>query len=150
MRLPRCLLAIVVTAASIACTGASDVSGAIGTLARDAKRPVFRLDQATPFAWDHVVFFTPYQPRDTVCTALKIAAKDCSRLITVASQDDGEMTLAFLRQGVLVRYVVHTRNNGDCLPMPNATVMARDEAVFRSIRTEIRGRKLVRASAVSQ
>jgi hypothetical protein len=140
------LMAIVVMAGT-ACTGASDVSNAIGTLARDGKQPVFRLDQATPFAWDHVVFFTPYLPRANVCTALNLARHDCRRLITFESEDDTEMTLAFIRQGVLVRYVMHTRDNGDFLPMASATVMTPDDAVFRSIYTGSRVRKLVLAAS---
>jgi hypothetical protein len=144
MKVQRFVMTMVV-AACIACTGASDVSDAIGKLAR--RQPVFRLDQATPFAWDHVVFFTPYLPRETVCTALNIAAKDCSRLIPFESVDDSQMTLAFIRQGVLVRYVLHTLNNGNFLPIPSGTVMTRDEAVFRANYSGIGAFKVVRAHA---
>ena len=147
MQPKRLLVTAVATVAIAACTVESDISEAIGVLARNAPDAVVRLDQAAPFAWDHVVFFTPYAPRDAVCTTLALGPGECMRMVTYESIDDGDMTLAFVHRGALVRYVRHPRRNGDFLPLAHGTTIARADARFR---TGASGRKLVLERPVSR
>lgn len=137
----------VATAFAIAaCSDASDTSAAIGRLARADKPATLRLADATRFEWDGVFIFAPYTSRARVCGVLGIQDEECERTVPFESMDDGEMSLAFMAQGQVVRYVRHSRANGDFVPVPADQPLTRDDAVFRIVpfETMANGRTLIR------
>ena len=133
--LPALTLAVVSMMAA-GCSGDARVSKAIGRLVDERKSETIRLADATSFEWDQVYLFGPYRARRDVCTTLGIQEKDCERQIRFESQDDGEMSIAFLANGRLVHYVRHSRANGDFTPVPAAQPLSRDHAVFRRLPRE--------------
>lgn len=118
-----------------ACSDApsTKVSQSIGTLVRRPGATELRLADATDFGWDQVHLFEPYAPTGKICATLKLAASDCTRVVSFASTDDGVMSLAFMSAGKVVRYERHLRANGDFTPLPSQSPLARDEAVFRVV-----------------
>ncbi|TXF96908.1 hypothetical protein [Massilia arenae] len=131
------LSALTLGAVSIMAAGCSDdarVSKAIGKLVDERESETIRLAEATSFAWDQVYLFGPYTARRHVCTTLGIQEEHCERQIPFESQDDGDMSIAFLAEGRLVYYARHSRANGDFTPVPAGQPLSRDRAVFRSLR----------------
>jgi hypothetical protein len=119
---------------ALACTNPASISEMLGKLTRDTDVTTVDLTQVTQFAWDEVYLFAPYTQRKQVCATLKIPAKDCERFIPFEANDDSEMTLAFVLQHCMVRYVRHGRRNGDFMPLPQANVVAEEDARFRVVR----------------
>ncbi|MCC2963136.1 hypothetical protein LK540_22125 [Massilia sp. IC2-278] len=140
------VLLVATALAAAACSDASDTSEAIGRLIRTDKPAELRLADATRFAWDRVFIFEPYTSRARACGVLGVKDGDCERIVPFESMDDGEMSLAFLAQGRVVRYVRHSRANGDFVPVPANQPLARDDAVFRIVpfETLANGRTLLR------
>lgn len=130
----------VLVLAIAACSGAADVSRALGGLLRERRVETVVLSDVTGYAWDEVYLFNPYTPRSLVCTTLHIGTADCARDISFESSDDGEMSLAFLHRGRLVRYLRHNRGNGDFAPVPTRQPLTPATAVFRVVREEAGGR----------
>lgn len=83
--------------------------------------------------WDKVYFFGPYAQHAAICATLGIQAKDCDRIVSVASVDDGEMTIAFVAGTHVVHYALHTRWNGDFSLVPKSQPISQKAAVFRVI-----------------
>jgi hypothetical protein len=127
------LLSILVAVATAACSDASTVSRSIGKLVREQGAKELRLAEVTDFQWEQVYLFGPYAPRTSVCNTLGVQAKYCERVVPFESTDDGEMSLAFLAEGRVVRYVPHSRWNGDFTPVPTAQPLARANAIFRVV-----------------
>lgn len=115
----------------LACSNAPDVSKAISKLIDERTSDTIRLADATPFTWDQVYLFGPYAPRQDVCSTLRIQESDCERLVPFASNDDAEMSIAFLARGELVHFTRHVRSNGDFTPVPAEQPLSKDQAVFR-------------------
>jgi len=140
------LLFVATALAVAACSDASDTSEAIERLVRTDKPATLRLADATRFEWDQVFIFAPYTTRARACGVLGVQAEACERTVPFESMDDGEMSLAFMAQGRVVRYVRHSRANGDFVPVPAVQPLSRDEAVFRIVpfETMANGRTLIR------
>ena len=117
-------------AAGCADTG---VSKAIGKLVDERKSDTIRLADATSFEWDQVYLFGPYAARRDICATLRIGEADCARQVPFESQDDGDMSIAFMDKGRLVHYARHSRANGDFTPVPGAQPISRERAVFRKL-----------------
>lgn len=115
------------------CSSDANVSGAIGKLIDEGKSETIRLADATRFDWDQVYLFDPYAARRDVCATLRIQEEQCKRQIPFESQDDGDMSIAFLANGRLVHYARHSRANGDFTPVPAQQPISRDRAVFRKL-----------------
>lgn len=115
------------------------LSASLGTAAEEAQGGLVSLPAMTDFAWDEVYFFGPYQPKSGVCDTLRIQVKYCDRVIPFESMDDGEMTLAFLQKGRVVRYVRHERSNGDFLPLPEDQPIPPARAKYRVVETTEKG-----------
>lgn len=109
------------------------LSKAIGRVVREERTTELRLIEVTPFTWDKVYFFGPYAQHAAICSTLEIKTKDCDRIVSVASVDDGEMTIAFVTGKNVVHYALHTRWNGDFSPVPKSQPILREAAVFRVI-----------------
>ncbi|WP_306396449.1 hypothetical protein [Telluria beijingensis] len=124
------LAAIVVSG----CSADTRVSKTIGKLIDEGGANSIRLADATSFDWDQVYLFGPYAARRDICATLRIGERECERQVPFESQDDDEMSIAFLAKGRLVHYVRHSRANGDFTPVPAQQPISRDRAVFRKPR----------------
>lgn len=111
--------------------GQDDISQKIWKLALASTDGTLRLTDAVPGEWDYVHMFGPYAPRSHVCGMLGVAPGACSREVPFESSDDGEMSLAFVAGGQVVRYVRHTAGNGDFSPVADGKPVARAQAVYR-------------------
>lgn len=124
-------LALALAMTAVACTPAShDVSRALGRAVADPDTRRVRIAELTAFDWDAMHLFEPYASRTTVCAALKLDDAGCARSVQVESQDDGEMTLAFVKAGRVVHVQLHRRSRGDFSPVPEAQPIAKAAAVF--------------------
>jgi len=110
-----------------------DSSDAIWRVATAAGDGQLRLADAVPGKWDHVYVFPPYARRSSVCQTLGVAQDECERVIAFESNDDGAMSLAFVDAGRVVRYVGHSRANGDFVAAAHARPVARAQAVYRIV-----------------
>ena len=90
-----------------------------------------RLSEAADFDWDHVYLFPPYMPRERVCATRGIDTVVCKAAVRFESRTDNDMSLAFVRDGRLVRYHYHSRADADFTPLPRRQPVARRDAVFR-------------------
>lgn len=124
----------VVSIVAAGCSRDANVSKAIGKLIDERKSETIRLADATSFDWDQVYLFGPYAARRDVCATLRIGEEECERQVPFESQDDGDMSIAFLKNGRLVHYARHSRANGDFTPVPVQQPISRDRAVFRTLR----------------
>lgn len=130
------LVLAIVSMASVGCSHRADVSNALRELVVERRMTTIRLADATRFKWDEAYFFGPYTPRAQVCTTLRIQEKSCERAIPFESEDDGEMTIAFLSGGRLVHYAWHRVRNGDFSPVP-AHPLTPQTAVFGVVRDDV-------------
>jgi len=131
------------TFGALSCSNEAEISRSIRDLVRERKAEYIRLADATSFNWDQVYLFGPYVSRSQVCGTLKLQAEECARQVTVESTDDGDMSIAFLAQGQLVRYARHTRKNGDFTPVPQGQPLSPNAAVFRVVRDEVAGHERI-------
>jgi len=127
-------LAVLTLIVAAGCSTGANVSDAIGKLVDEGKSETIRLVDATRFDWDQVYLFGPYTARRDVFATLRIGEQQCERQIPFESQDDGDMSIAFLTNGRPVHYARHSRANGDFTPVPAQQPIARDRAVFRKSR----------------
>lgn len=137
---PAALVVAIVSMTGLACSKDLEVSASIRELIREQGTETIRLADATRFEWDRAYLFDPYTPRSTVCDTLSIQAKYCDRSIPFESQDDGDMSIAFLAHGRLVHYARHRRANGDFTPAPAGQPLSPTTAVFRVVREDPSGR----------
>jgi hypothetical protein len=121
---------------SVACSKHSEVSNSIRELIFERKMKTIRLVDATRFAWDQAYLFGPYTPRSEVCNTLRIQEKNCERLVPFESNDDPNMSIAFLAGGRLVHYALHNRGNGDFTPVP-AYPLSPETAVFSVVQDDV-------------
>jgi hypothetical protein len=146
MKPTRTLTALMALLAS-ACSPFEDrVSAAIGAAARAEHVQEIRIASLTDFKWDTMLVFGPYAPRAHVCEVLAVSADDCNSVVTFESVDDGVMSLAFVSDGRVVRYVKHGRGNGDFAPSPQRQAIPASKAVFKVVLSdpEPDGRRWVR------
>jgi hypothetical protein len=109
------------------------LSASIGKAIREPDARILKLEQVALFDWDAVFLFPPYTPKDRVCYVLRVD-DHCASVVPFESTDDGLMTLAFRRSGVVVRVEQHSRANGDFTPVPVAQPIPRSRAVFEIVR----------------
>ncbi len=98
--------------------------------------PIIDLHKITKFSWDSMYLFGPYEPRSAICDTLNVQVKYCERVIPFESIDDSDMSIAFLLEGRLIRYIRHTRYNGDFVPLPKIQPVPASAAKFRVTITE--------------
>jgi len=130
-----------------ACSPFEDrVSAAIGAAARAEHAQEIRIASITDFKWDTMLVFDAYAPRAHVCQVLAVPAGDCASVVPFESVDDGIMSLAFVSDGRVVRYVRHGRGNGDFAPSPKRQAIPASKAVFKVVPSDPQpdGRRWVR------
>ena len=133
MQNPR-ILAIGMALLASACSLIDDrVSAAIGTAIRSEQVREVRIAALTDFEWDKLYVFDPYAPRVHVCKTLGVEAGQCERVVPFESMDDGTMSLAFVSGTQVVRYVRHSRLNGDFAAGVNGQPIPVSEAVFKVV-----------------
>lgn len=124
---------VIILIASVACSKHPEVSKSIREMIFERKMKTIRLVDATEFTWDQAYLFNPYTSRPEMCNKLRIQEKFCDRWIPFESEDDGEMSIAFLKGGRLVHYARHRRGNGDFTPVPSGP-LSPETAVFNVVR----------------
>ncbi|WP_157598268.1 MULTISPECIES: hypothetical protein [unclassified Rhizobacter] len=140
-------LAVLTALLASACSPFEDrVSATIGAAARAEHAQEIRIASITDFKWDTMLVFDAYAPRAYVCQALAVPAGDCASVVPFESVDDGIMSLAFVSDGKVVRYVRHGRRNGDFAPSPKGQAIPASKAVFKVVLSdpEPDGRRRVR------
>ena len=109
---------------------AGPVSKAIGKEIRYGGNAPIEIRRVTPFPWDEMYLFGPYQPRALVCEHLQLADEACDRHVSIESIDDGDMSLVFRHRGQVAHSEIHHRGNGDFLPLPVNQPLTPETAVF--------------------
>lgn len=114
-------------------TSEDEESEEIWRVALASKDGQLRLADAVPGEWDHVVVFGAYMPRRAVCRTLDVAMSECEQVVPFESADDGAMSLAFVADRQVVRYVRHSRKHGDFSPVATGQPVPRAQAVYRIV-----------------
>jgi hypothetical protein len=96
---------------------AGPVGKALHKEVREKKSVEVDFKKIVPFAWDEMYLFGPYMPREDVCKRLGLAGLQCWYHVSETSTDDGEMFLVFRLKGDIVHTEMHSRFNGDFIPM---------------------------------
>jgi len=127
-------LATLLALLASACSLVDDrVSAAIGAAARGPQAQEVRIAAVTDFEWEKMYLFGPYAPRAHVCAVLGVEPRQCERVVPFESVDDGVMSLAFVSGTQVVRYVRHSRLNGDFTPELKRQPIPASEAVFQVV-----------------
>lgn len=92
------------------------VSQALNTELRDKKVNTIDLKSLTPFEWDELFLFAPYEGPKEICPNLALNENECQKAITVASNADEEMVMVFRKEGKVVHVERHDRFHGDFMP----------------------------------
>jgi hypothetical protein len=66
----------------------------------------------TPFMWDEMFLFGPYQTRERICARLRLDGIRCWWIVPAAI-DEGHYFFAFRSGGDIVHHEHHPRSNGD-------------------------------------
>jgi hypothetical protein len=107
------------------------ISKKIAAVIKADKLKEIDLAQLPTFGWDRVHFFRPYTPRAEVCRRLSVPEEVCSSVIREQSEDDGMMTIAFTLNDRVTHAELHSRGNGDFLPLPSGQSVKKVDAIFR-------------------
>jgi hypothetical protein len=110
---------------------AGPVGKAIGQEVRNKRAKIITISALTVFEWDELFLFGPYLPKVKACEILQVPVNACEKTISVESEDDGEMTIAFRFRGKLVHLEKHARWYGDFTPTPSLQPISKPRAVFR-------------------
>jgi len=106
------------------------ISHALNTELRDKKVNTINLKSLTPFEWDELVLFAPYEGPKEICPQLALNEEECRNKITVASNADEEMVMVFRESGKIVHVERHNRFHGDFIPQKEMQKISAASAMF--------------------
>lgn len=106
------------------------ISQALNTELRDKRGNAINLKSLTPFEWDELLLFAPYEGPKEICPQLALSKEECHNKITVASNADEEMVMVFRKNGKIVHVERHDRFHGDFIPQKETQTISAESAVF--------------------
>lgn len=118
---------------------AGPVGSALKKKVREKEITEVDLRKLVPFEWDSLYMFSPYRSREEVCKQLQFTVSQCHRHVSVGSTDDGEMFLVFQLKGEIVHTEMHSRFNGDFMPMDFLQPVTPERSRFLVVKSGVSG-----------
>jgi hypothetical protein len=106
------------------------VSDAIGIAVVGADAQPIVLSKYTPFEWDELYVFGPYNDKQQVCGTLSLGRVQCMLQLEEDFLNDGVQSLVFRLRGEVVHSELHARWHGDFYPTPPNQPLTPLTAVF--------------------
>ena len=107
--------------------GDQELSRAFGAMASKENETVVKMADATTFPWERLHIFGPYTTAETVEKELGFS---WWRSDAIEMYDHFGL-LVFVREGKVVRFVIHSRGNGDLAECHRRGGFSPTDAIFR-------------------